>query len=149
MCSMISSQCDERLDERLRRAAQTCRELGKHTTANMFLEAADTILELCDDLQLANAAVQDAEHDESMAWDRVRKAEAENVKLRYKVHVLENGNKWLQILNSSFKANNTELRDFAYDMWNDMNVYYTQHESPDSSDMDFYRDRMRELGVEA
>ena len=80
--SMISSQCDERLDERLRRAAQTCRELGKHTTANMFLEAADTILELRDDLQLANAAVQDAEHDESMAWDRVRKVECENAKLR-------------------------------------------------------------------
>jgi hypothetical protein len=48
----------------------------------MFLEAADTILELRDDLQLANAAVQDAEHDESMAWDRVRKVEVENVKLR-------------------------------------------------------------------
>jgi hypothetical protein len=46
------------------------------------------------------------------------------------------------------KAENAKLRDFVYDMWNDMNVYYTQHESPNSSDMDFYRDRMRELGVE-
>ena len=41
-----------------------------------------------------------------------------------------------------------ELQKFVYDMWNDMNVYYAQHESPDSSDMDFYRDRMRELGIE-
>lgn len=78
----------------------------------------------------------------------VAEVEAENVRLRYKVHVLEGGNRGLQILNNSFKANNAELRDFVYDMWNDMNVYYTQHESPDSSDMDFYRDRMRELGVE-
>lgn len=52
---MISSQCDERLDERLRRAAQTCQELGKHATANMFLEAADTILELREMAQKANA----------------------------------------------------------------------------------------------
>lgn len=43
---------------------------------------------------------------------------------------------------------NEELRGFVYDMWNDMNVYYTQHERPDSSDMDFYRDRMRKLGME-
>ena len=42
----------------------------------------DTILELRDNLQRANDAVQDAEHDESMAWDRVRKAEAESAKLR-------------------------------------------------------------------
>ena len=43
---------------------------------------------------------------------------------------------------------NTKLKDFVYDMWNDMNVYHVQHESPDSSDMDFYRDRMREIGIE-
>lgn len=46
------------------------------------------------------------------------------------------------------KAENTKLRDFVYDMWNDMNVYYTQNERPNSRDMDFYRDRMRELGIE-
>ena len=46
------------------------------------------------------------------------------------------------------EAENDRLRKFVYDMWNDMNVYYTQHESPDSSDMDFYRDNMRELGIE-
>lgn len=48
----------------------------------MMLQATDTIWQLRYDLQRANAAVQDAEHDESVAWDRVRKAEAENVKLR-------------------------------------------------------------------
>ena len=47
------------------------------------------------------------------------------------------------------KTENAKLRDFVYDMWNDMNVYYTQNERPDSMDMDFYRDRMRELGVVA
>lgn len=72
----------ELLEERLRKAAQTCRNLGNHTAEGMFLEAADTIWQLRDDLQRANAAVQDAEHDESMAWDRVRKAESENAKLR-------------------------------------------------------------------
>lgn len=50
--------------------------------ATMMMDAADTILELRDDLQRANDAVRDAEHDESRAWDRVRKAEAENAKLR-------------------------------------------------------------------
>lgn len=50
--------------------------------ATLMMEAADTILELRDDLQHANDAVQDAEHDESCAWDRVRKAEAENARLR-------------------------------------------------------------------
>lgn len=47
-----------------------------------------------------------------------------------------------------YVAENAKLRKFVYDMWNDMNVYYTQHESPDSSDMDFYRDSMREMGIE-
>jgi hypothetical protein len=45
-------------------------------------DAADTIWQLREDLQRANAAVQYAEHEESVAWDRVRKAEAETAKLR-------------------------------------------------------------------
>lgn len=72
---MISSLIDE-----LRQMAD-----GQATfrdAREVMLEAADTIWQLRDDLQRANAAVQDAEHDESMAWDRVRKAEAENAKLR-------------------------------------------------------------------
>ena len=72
---MISAQIDE-----LRQMAD-----GQATYRDaraVMREAADTIWELRDDLQRANAAVQDAEHDESMAWDRVRKAEAENAKMR-------------------------------------------------------------------
>lgn len=57
--------------------------------AIVLRDAADTIWQLRDDLQRANNAVQDAEHDESMAWDRVRKAEAENARLRERVAELE------------------------------------------------------------
>jgi hypothetical protein len=56
--------------------------LAMRSAASEMEDAADTIWQLRDDLQRANSAVQDAEHDESMAWDRVRKAEAENAKLR-------------------------------------------------------------------
>ena len=72
---MISAQIDE-----LRQMADG--QAMYRDARAVMLEAADTIWELRDDLQRANAAVQDAEHDESMAWDRVRKAEAENAKLR-------------------------------------------------------------------
>lgn len=75
--SMISAQIDE-----LRNAARGQKVMGLFELAQMLNDAADTIWQLRDDLQRANAAVQDAEHDESMAWDRVRKAEAENAKLR-------------------------------------------------------------------
>lgn len=46
------------------------------------------------------------------------------------------------------KDKNTKLLELVYDMWNDMSVYYAQHESPDSGDMKFHGDRMRELGIE-
>ena len=67
--------------EELRSFARKMDELMPRR-ADLVREAADTILELRDDLQRANDAVRDAEHDESCAWDRVRKAEAENAKLR-------------------------------------------------------------------
>lgn len=73
--SMISSLIDK-----LRQMADG--QATYRDAREMMLQAADTIWELRDDLQRANAAVQDAEHDESMAWDRVRKTEAENAKLR-------------------------------------------------------------------
>lgn len=41
--SMLSAQCDE-----LRKAAQTCRDLGRYETEQMLLDAADTILSLRD-----------------------------------------------------------------------------------------------------
>jgi hypothetical protein len=75
--SMISGLIDE-----LNKSADEWNGSNMFELARMCREAADTIWQLRDDLQRANAAVQDAEHDESMAWDRVRKAEAENAKLR-------------------------------------------------------------------
>ena len=77
--SMISAQIDE-----LRELAGdgSMEWVAGPIRASVLRDAADTIWQLRDDLQRANAAVQDAEHDESMAWDRVRKAEAENAKLR-------------------------------------------------------------------
>ena len=48
--SMISSQIDE-----LRRVAQTYRDFGKYEAERMALDAADTIWQLRDDLQRANA----------------------------------------------------------------------------------------------
>jgi methyl-accepting chemotaxis protein len=73
---MLSAQCDK-----LRQMAESV-GLAMPQAATLMMEAADTILELRDDLQQANDAVQDAEHDESMAWDRVHKAESEADKLR-------------------------------------------------------------------
>lgn len=74
--SKLSAQCDE-----LRSMSESV-GLAMPQAATLMMEAADTILELRDDLQRANDAVRDAEHDESRAWDRVRKAEAKNAKLR-------------------------------------------------------------------
>jgi cytochrome c556 len=73
---MISGQCDE-----LRDLALWLDDEFYDAEASKVRQAADLILELRDNLQCANEAVRDAEHDESMAWDRVRKAEAENEKL--------------------------------------------------------------------
>lgn len=57
---------------------------------------------------------------------------------------------WIDALdvNARLKAENAKLKGFVYDMWNDMNVCYMQHEGPNPGDMDFYRDSMRELGIE-
>ena len=73
--SMISAQIDE-----LRQMADG--QATYRDAREVMLQAADTIWKLRDDLQCANEALRDAEHDESMAWDRVRKAEAESEKLR-------------------------------------------------------------------
>lgn len=75
--SMLSAQIDE-----LRVMAQLEKNLERPAIARILGDAADTIWELRDDLQRANDNLQDAEHDESRAWDRVRKAEAVADKLR-------------------------------------------------------------------
>ena len=98
MCSMISSQCDE-----LRAAAQTCRSLGRHEMEQTLLDAADTILELRDDLQRANSEnekLRERIHELEMegsdhfyrtayAEDANRTLEAENAKLRNRIEELE------------------------------------------------------------
>lgn len=75
--SMISGLVDE-----LNKSADEWNASNMFELARMCREAADTIWQLRDDLQRANDAAQDAEHEGSMAWDRVRKAERENAKLR-------------------------------------------------------------------
>lgn len=78
--SMISSLIDE-----LRKSADEWNGSNMFELARMCSDAADTIWQLRDDLQRANEAVRDAEHDESRAWDRVRKAEAESAKLKQEI----------------------------------------------------------------
>ena len=97
--SMISSLIDE-----LRKLADG--QAPYRDARAAMLEAADTIWQLRDDLQRANEAVRDAEHDESRAWDRVRKAEAENAKLRELV-----ADMWLQLLNAYDRKEVDEFAD--------------------------------------
>ena len=95
--SMLSSMCDK-----LRTTADEVERI-KHNNADWLWrdgvtlmdavrelrDAADTIDNLrgmCQDVQFENARLRDSleesEHDESIAWDRVRKTEAENEQLR-------------------------------------------------------------------
>ena len=95
--SMISGQCDK-LRELANKLLEHGAFVGFGGTVNTdplmldagtaMIDAAELILELRDDLQRANAAVQDAEHDESVAWDMVRKAEAENAKLKQELEAV-------------------------------------------------------------
>lgn len=51
-------------------------------TASRLRGAADTIWQLHEELQQANKQLQETEHEESRAWDRVRKAESQVAGLR-------------------------------------------------------------------
>ena len=116
--SMISSLIDE-----LRKSADEWDGSNMFELARMCSEAADTIWQLRDDLQRANEAVRDAEHDESRAWDRVRKAEAENAKLRELV-----ADTLMQ------PRDYCQKYDIEYDNWDSVNEHLDA--------------RLRELGVE-
>ena len=116
--SMISSLIDE-----LRKSADEWNGSNMFELARMCSDAADTIWQLRDDLQRANEAVRDAEHDESRAWDRVRKAEAENADLRELV------------------------RDMLMSPQEYCEKYGIEYEGWSSAD-DHIDDRMRELGIE-
>ena len=106
--SMISSLIDE-----LRERAKVLRQ-GRWSDgaddARLMEDAADTIWQLRDDLQRTNDAVRDAEHDESRAWDRVRKAEAENAKLRSCLS--DDADNARQIM-----GENAKLRELASILW--------------------------------
>ena len=163
--SMISAKIDE-----LRQMAD-----GQATYRDarvVMLQAADTIWQLRDDLQRANAAVQDAEHDESMAWDRVRKAEAENAKLREQMErlvtllrvdcdieaswdglrkfwsiELTDGGCLMRDRVCMGEAENAKLRELCADAWH----LFTEHGAVHPCDLpvvDAVRERMRKLGVE-
>lgn len=89
----------------------------------------------------------------------------ENTELRYKVHVLEGGNKGLQILNGSLKVNNDNLRELVYDFAlfaeDAVNKYGIELEAghdveaPPAEwkeclyELEMLVNRMRELGIEA
>ncbi len=49
---------------------------------------------------------------------------------------------------NSMADENAKLRELVADMWNDMSVCYEQYVRISSSDMRFYGDRMREMGIE-
>ena len=104
---MISSLIDE-----LRQMADG--QVTFRDAREVMLEAADTIWQLRDDLQRANAAVQDAEHDESVAWDRVRKAEAENAKLKQELEAV--GTAAYLYGRNDLAAENAKLRELVRDM---------------------------------
>jgi hypothetical protein len=117
--------------------------------ASVLRDAADTILELRDDLQRANGAVRDAEHDESMAWDRVRKANAENARLRSELESV--GTAAYLYGRSDLKAENAKLREIARELHSEYRYLhvrfhriYVHHEER----MRAIEQRMRELGVE-
>ena len=80
------------------------------------------------------------------------KLKAENTELRYKVHILEGGNKGLKVLYDSVKANNDKLRELVKDY---DRLFSSMHAL---CDCDFVplndavllalRSRMYELGIE-
>ena len=96
---MISSLVDK-----LNKSADEWNGSNMFELAHMCREAADTILQLRDDLQQAHAATDEAEHDDSVAWDRVRAAEAENAKLREEVVDLQKSSQ-------TYESENAKLRE--------------------------------------
>ena len=146
--SMLSAQCDE-----LRAMAESV-GMEMPQAATLMMEAADTILELRDDLQCANDAVRDAEHDESRAWDRVRKAEAENDKLREVVSDDEQSARLILDESRALQAENTKLRKYAKlmhghikDCCDVCDEYYCSSWDEDN-ECCVFDSYMRELGVE-
>ena len=133
--SMISAQCDK-----LRAMAESV-GLAMPQAATLMMKAADTIWELRDDLQRANDAVRDSEHDESCAWDRVRKAEAENARLRSELESV--GTAAYLYGRGDLEAENAKLRELVDELYP-----LADYGAMDASELDRAHDLMRELGVE-
>lgn len=73
-------------------------------------------------------------------------SETENAELRYKVHVLEGGNKELKILYDSVKANNAKLRELLVKAVKVADNYYRGFGF--MNDIDAIKSEMRGLGIE-
>ena len=165
---MISGLIDE-----LRKSADEWNGSNMFELARMCSEAADTIWQLRDDLQRANAAVQDAEHDESMAWDRVRKAEAENAKLREQMErlvtllrvdcdieaswdglrkfwsiELTDGGCLMRDRVCKGEAENAKLRELVEDMLSCIEIRAAFGRPPTDEMYETFAQRARELGME-
>lgn len=99
--SMLQAQADE-----LRELAVRANDLYEYEMEVALDGAADTILSLRDraqELQAENARLreqlQEAEHEESVAWDRVRKAEREI--------------DWLRAARDMWQENDAKLRELV------------------------------------
>lgn len=112
----------ERIEERLRRAAQTYRKLGNHTAEVMFLEAADTLTELRGALQVASVDY--------------RRLSEENTKLQASNEVIAEDH-------AALCEHNAKLRELVRELYE-----IAQPEAPSMFEAEF-ADRMRELGIEA
>lgn len=139
----------ERLEERLRRAAQTYRNLGNHTAEGMFLEAADTLTELRGALQVASVDY--------------RHLSEENAKLREDLEFERSENGWArEFLNlmgqkcgtkdcpslvayvNRMEAENAKLRELCADLYAEM-ITYSKAPNYNAS---VWAPKLRELGVE-
>ena len=115
--SMISSLIDK-----LNKSADEWNGSNMFELARMCREAADTIWELRDDLQRANAAVQDAEHVNELeasyhkaqaeAWQRrARQLRGDNLMLHDKVEMLHRHLAWYRHKVTALKEETERLRD--------------------------------------
>lgn len=96
-----------------------------------------------------------AKRDSEYQRKRADRYERENAKLREQITQLqcdlESERDYANQMEAKEKkavAENEKLLDLVVGMWNDMNVCYEQYVRISSSDMRFYSDRMRKLGIE-
>ena len=108
--------------------------------ASRLRGAADTIWELREELQQANKQLQETEHEESRAWDRVHKAESQVANLREELEAV--GVAAYQY----GREGSDKLRELASTMWPYIWEAYYSGEMQ-YKDYATIRDRMQELGI--